>query len=408
MKIFMIAPEPFFEARGTPISVQQRLEGLTALGHDVDLLTYPIGQDIDLPGVRIYRLPRLPFIKAVKIGPSWAKGLLDILLAFKALQMLLFRRYDAIHTHEEAAFLGLVFGPLFGLPHVYDMHSSLPHQLKHFKLGDWWWLVRLFAFLERRVLKNCQAVITIGADLERYVRRINPHVPAITIHNVAVHTNGRLSKGRTRPGAAEALDLGTGPHIVYAGSFERYQGLELLLESAELVMRRYPKARFVLVGGQPEQVERLRRLASAQHLNDALLLIGQVQIDESLAYLDAADVLVSPRTAETSVPLKIYSYLHAGKPIVATRLAAHTQVLDEQVALLVEPNKEALAAGICACLADPEFGRQLGTSARALAEQKYGFADYLEKLAQIYARLRPEQEPKANLPKGADSARQVV
>lgn len=53
MKILMISPEPFFEPRGTPISVYQRLQALSALGYQVDLLTYHVGQDVDIPGLTI-------------------------------------------------------------------------------------------------------------------------------------------------------------------------------------------------------------------------------------------------------------------------------------------------------------------------------------------------------------------
>ena len=51
----MIAPEPFFEPRGTPFSEYHRIRALLDLGHTVDLVTYPFGNDVQLPGLRIYR-----------------------------------------------------------------------------------------------------------------------------------------------------------------------------------------------------------------------------------------------------------------------------------------------------------------------------------------------------------------
>ena len=80
MRILMIAPEPFLEPRGTPFSVYHRAKALIALGYEVDLVTYPIGQQVRLPGLRIYRVPRIPFLRQVKIGPSLAKLPLDALL----------------------------------------------------------------------------------------------------------------------------------------------------------------------------------------------------------------------------------------------------------------------------------------------------------------------------------------
>ena len=81
VRILMIAPEPFFEPRGTPFSEYHRIRALVDLGHEVDLVTYPFGQDVVMPGLRIVRAPRPPFVSRVKIGPSFAKLPLDALLA---------------------------------------------------------------------------------------------------------------------------------------------------------------------------------------------------------------------------------------------------------------------------------------------------------------------------------------
>ena len=71
MRILMIAPEPFFEPRGTPFSEFHRIRALVELGHTVDLVTYPFGHDVSLPGLRVFRCARPPFMNGVGIGPSW-------------------------------------------------------------------------------------------------------------------------------------------------------------------------------------------------------------------------------------------------------------------------------------------------------------------------------------------------
>ena len=58
MKALVIAPQPFFTPRGTPFSVYYRTLVTAELGVKVDLLTYGEGQDVDIPGVRIIRIPR--------------------------------------------------------------------------------------------------------------------------------------------------------------------------------------------------------------------------------------------------------------------------------------------------------------------------------------------------------------
>ena len=60
MKILMIVPQPFFQSRGTPFSVYYRTRTLAEMGHKIDIITYPIGRDVRIPGVRILRSLRLP------------------------------------------------------------------------------------------------------------------------------------------------------------------------------------------------------------------------------------------------------------------------------------------------------------------------------------------------------------
>ncbi len=132
MKILMIAPEPFFEPRGTPFSEYFRIKALTELGHEIDLATYPLGKDVEMPGLKIYRSLPIPFFNRVAVGPSWGKIFLDFFLFFTVMKLLLKSRYDCIHTHEEACFWGAILSRLWKIPHVYDMHSSLPQQFVNF------------------------------------------------------------------------------------------------------------------------------------------------------------------------------------------------------------------------------------------------------------------------------------
>src|SRR3954466_3615077 len=132
MRILMIAPEPFFEPRGTPFSEYHRIKALTTLGHEIDLVTYPFGADVAIPGLRVFRSLRPPFVNRVKIGPSFAKIPLDLLLTLTTLRRALAGQYDAVHSHEEGGLIGVAVAALLRVPHLYDMHSSLPQQLSNF------------------------------------------------------------------------------------------------------------------------------------------------------------------------------------------------------------------------------------------------------------------------------------
>src|ERR671918_418043 len=149
MRVLMIAPQPFFTPRGTPFSIRGRIQALVALGHSVDLVTYHAGDDISLPGLHIYRTPWIPWLRKVPIGPSYTKVFLDILLFGLALRMLISQTYDVIHTHEEAGLMGAVVSRWVKAQHLYDMHSSLPQQLKNFEAYNYAPIVKFFEILER-------------------------------------------------------------------------------------------------------------------------------------------------------------------------------------------------------------------------------------------------------------------
>src|SRR5439155_15832950 len=105
LRILMIAPEPFFEPRGTPFSEFHRIRALTELGHDVDLVTYPFGADVAMDRLRVFRSLRPPFIRSVNVGPSFAKLQLDACLTLTAIRRAIAGRYDAIHSHEEGGLI---------------------------------------------------------------------------------------------------------------------------------------------------------------------------------------------------------------------------------------------------------------------------------------------------------------
>jgi glycosyltransferase involved in cell wall biosynthesis len=345
MNILMIAPEPFLEPRGTPISIYERLTGLSALGHSVDLVTYHLGQDVAINGVRIIRIPAPPFIREIKIGPSLSKILLDVLLFFKSLQMLIQTRYDLIHTHEEASYFAIFLKKLFRLPHLYDMHSSLPKQLKISKFRKWTPVIWLFTQLEKYVLVHSDAIIAIASELEEHIRQVNPKADVTIIENLALpelYSNHWISKEELM----SSLNISGKIPIVYTGNFEPYQGLDLLLDTARIICSDNSQAVFLLVGGRPKQVQELSEKIRSFGLSDRFIMPGRVPPNQISKYLDIAQVLVSPRSEGLPVPLKIYSYLYTGKPVLATDISAHWGFSSYENLMLAKPDPASFAAGL--------------------------------------------------------------
>lgn len=388
----MIAPEPFFEPRGTPFSEYHRIRALLELGHTVDLVTYPFGREVSLPGLRVFRCLRPPFVRDVRIGPSLAKIPLDLTLALTALRRAATGRYDAVHSHEEGSYIGVLIAGVLGVPHLYDMHSSLPQQLTNFAFSRSPILARVFTVMERFVVRRSRVVVVICPHLQDVVRAIEPGVPAVLIENAPGSGDAPVagSGARIRAELGLAADA---PIVLYTGTFEAYQGLDLLFAAARHVIDRRPDARFVLAGGRADQIAAARALAERTGLGGSVIFAGQREAEEIPLFLDAADVLVSPRSIGTNTPLKIYQYLRSGRPIVATRLLTHTQVLNDDVAILTSATSEGFASGILEALSDPARARAVGDSARELAETKYSYDAYLTRTRQACAHLTGEATP---------------
>jgi glycosyltransferase involved in cell wall biosynthesis len=387
MKILMLSPQPFFEPRGTPISVYQRLEALSALGHHIDLITYHVGKDVEFPNVKIHRVRKIGIIQHVRIGPSRAKILLDVLMFFKMIRMLLTKRYDVIHSHEEAAFFGVVLAKIFRTRHLYDMHSVLSKQLGNFDFGNRPLFVRIFEMLEKIVLKKSDAVITVGSDLDEYVRSVGPNIQRITIENIALHAYQTPIQPEALTELKQKLNLDGRIPILYTGTFEKYQGLDMVHDCVDIVTKQYPNAIFIFVGAKVQQAREWTEKAQARGLGEHTLFLDVVSPEDCMVYLAYASILISPRLNGTTIPLKVYSYLHSGRPIVATNINAHTQVFTPETAVLVEPNKNAFAAGILKLLADPELAERLGNNAHKYAQEKFNYQNYMMKVNKIYKSL---------------------
>jgi glycosyltransferase involved in cell wall biosynthesis len=110
---------------------------------------------------------------------------------------------------------------------------------------------------------------------------------------------------------------------------------------------------------------------------------GQVPPQDVPAFMACSNLLLSPRISGTNTPLKIYSYLRSGIPVVATRILTHTQVLDDSVAELTDPTPEGFAAGILHVLDNPSHAKKLTRNAATLSDQKYSYSVYQRKFRRV-------------------------
>lgn len=394
MKTLVVAPQPFFSPRGTPFSVYYRSLISSELGVKMDFLTYGEGQDVDIPNLNIIRIPRFKMLGNVVLGPSPLKLFLDVFIILKMIWLLATRKYDVVHAHEEAVFFAWFLKPIFGYKLIYDMHSSLPQQLTNFKFTTSKTLIGLFKYLEDRCLHSAEAVITICPDLRDYVDSIitkkekhflieNSIFEEVKLKNpTEVKNNTNDDLFNLNGFVKENEDL-----LVYAGTLEKYQGIDILVKSMKEVLSKSDNVKLLIAGGTKEQVADFTNLAKSLGIADKVKFTGRVPQNIAKDYTNKADILLSPRSDGTNTPLKIYEQLASGKPLVATKIYSHTQVLTDEVAFLVEPNPDDMAKGILTAIQDKQGAKEKVANAIKLYEDVYSRKVYKTKLKKLLESL---------------------
>jgi glycosyltransferase involved in cell wall biosynthesis len=394
MKALVLAPQPFFSPRGTPFSVYYRTRTMAQLGEEIHLLTYGQGHDVQLGDVRVFRTPRLRMLGRIPTGPSFRKIVHDGFLFLYAVLLLTRHRYDYVHAHEESVFIASMLKPFFRFKILYDMHSSLPEQLANFQYTRSRLLNAFFRWAEGGALKKSEAVIVVCPALLDYARsRVEEKHKIVLIENSQcdpVEFVDVPSYIEPNESIETASNLAADGHelIVYTGTFEPYQGIQLLLESFAELGEDFPETVLLLVGGSPRQVHHYQRMAEQLGVSDRCLLTGTVPHSVAVSFSDLATILVSPRLTGKNTPMKIYSQLASGIPLVATRIESHTQVLNDDVAILVAPNATDLASGLRRALQAPNEARRIAVNARAHYEQNYSHAAYVGGTEKALALLR--------------------
>lgn len=413
MKLLFLAPQPFFQERGTPIAVRLALEVLAQREPrpEIDLLVYHEGVDIPIPGVTVHRLWIPPFLRGVlsgiRPGISKKKVICDLFFFLQAIWLCIraSRRggYDLIHAVEESVFIALCIRMVTGAPYLYDMDSSLSLQLT-----DTWRTLRffrpLFVALERLAVRRSAAVVPVCDALAALADEAgSPHTCILRDVSLLDHPEQSLRKPSStdRPCPEAALSVQSSLRgaaginqadtvIVYIGNLERYQGIDLAMQGFSMIAEGHRRAHLVIIGGGTEHITAYGAVARTLPGGERIHLLGPRPVAQLHRLISEADVLISPRILGNNTPMKVYSFLHSGKPLVATAIASHTQVLTERVARLCEPTPAGFGEGLAWVLTHPAEAVQMGQRARALAEERYTFGIFRRSLLELYDRFSPE------------------
>ena len=387
MKILLLAPHPFYQERGTPIAVDLLLRFLSERGDTVDVVTFHEGENRSYPGVTILRTLNLAWIKNVPPGFSWRKIACDFFLVIKALRLAARNKYQIVHAVEEAVFCAMMIRFIFRVPYVFDMDSSMPMQMIErssalsaaaptLKLFERWAVRRAFA-----VVAVCEALAEIARSAG--ARRV------FVLRDISLLSSGPAESLSATEAEKQRLNI-EHPCFMYIGNLEKYQGVDLLLESFAILIKSIPQVFLAIIGGNKGLIKQYQQKSTALGIVEQARFFGPRPLASMANMFSQADILVSPRIKGTNTPMKIYSYLQSGKPILATDMPTHTQVLSRTTAMLADPSPDKFAAAMLQLLQDPDMGRRLAECAAVLAEQQYSWKAYKATAAEIFSRIETD------------------
>jgi len=343
-----------------------------------------------LDSVDIYRHP-LPVEADSPLGYVVEYGFALAAELILALVVLARHGFDAIHACNPPDDIFLVgrFFKLFGKRFVFDHHDLNP-ELYESKFGGRGRLYRVLTWLERRTFRAADMVISTNASY-RAVAVERGGVPPERVH--VVRSGPSLARLKAVPPVA-AWKRGRAFLVGYVGVMGKQEGLPLLLEAAEHIVRVLGRedVQFCLVGTGTE-LEAMRALARARGLDDYVTFTGRAPDQVLLEVLNTADVCVNPDPKnplnDKSTMNKIMEYMALGKPIVQFDLT-EGRVSAEDASLYATPNDPVdLAEKIVRLLDDPQararMGRRGQERIRSTLEWKYEATKLLDAYAELFA-----------------------
>lgn len=225
---------------------------------------------------------------------------------------------------------------------------------------------QITSWFYRRLLAHVRGIVCITEGIrKKFIEQ------RVTLEKVMVAPDGiDLAEFKEVSRRTVYTNIDPAKHIVlYTGQLMKWKGVDTLVRAAQLLDESY---QVVVVGGTATDIERLKEL----DIHTRVRWIDFLPHADVLRWLAVAEVLILPNKKDAGVsefytsPLKMFEYMAAGKPIVASALPSICEMLNEDNAILVQPdNPQALAEGIQQTIADPKLAHQRAEQACADVQQ---------------------------------------
>ncbi len=385
MKVLLLAPQPFFINRGTPIDVLLVLRTLSERNDmAVDAVVYPEGEDVVLPHVTLYRVPVFMNSGGTRPGFSLKKLWIDFFMLIFTWKMVHHNRYDILHAGEETVFIAMLMKLFYKIPYVYDIDSSNAQQLVE-KCSFLKCFAPVFNFFERRAMRGALANAPVCHALAELCEK-NGSNKTVTLHDISQLENPDLQKT-----GSLTKEIGVdGLILLYCGNLETYQGVDLLVESFPYVTAKNDNVQLVIIGGIPEDITYYKKKAADLGVEKRIHFLGPRPFADLDKYLAEADMLAAPRTKGVNTPMKIFPYMHSGKPVILTKLYTHTQIVTSEQAYLADATPELFGLGILELAGNAELRERLGKNGRAFVEKDHVYSAHKRRVDELYDWIETE------------------
>lgn len=302
-------------------------------------------------------------------------------------------RPQILHAHDSDA-LGPVAAAArrLGIPFVYDAHDLWLGRPRRDRSRLYFALNQLFfSILERRLISRSAAQMTVSPPIARWLER-RYHLRHV-----------ELVPNYPETGSEPRLELRTridpqslaqeAPIILYLGGLMAARGLEALVQSIPLLRS---GAHLVLLG-QGALESTLRRLAAELGVDQRVHLLAPVPSDEVVGWAASADIGVSPIVPSClnyrySLPNKLFQYMAAGLPVVASDFPqVRDVVIGSDAGVCVDTtDPQQIASAIDRLLADQDRRGVMGRNARRAVEERYNWDVAARTLLEVYRPLALE------------------
>jgi glycosyltransferase involved in cell wall biosynthesis len=335
---------------------------------------------------------------------AWALAA-EFYLALKVYARTRFRILHACNPPDTIFLIGLFF-KLLGVRFIFDHHDLNP-ELFEAKFGKRGFFYRLVCLAERLTFRTADVSIATNESYREIALTRGGMPPERAFVVRSCPELNRIHRGPARP----ELKEGKSYLVVYVGVMGPQDGLELLLEAIEFIVKRSDKLRgsgqalqsevsdlssprdgtlFVLIGAGTE-LPRLQASAAAKGLESVVRFTGRIPDDALAAYLSTADVCVAPDPRnpmnDKSTMNKILEYMAYGRPVVLFDLTEGRRSAAD-AALYARPNDPAdFAEQILKLLDSESLRRQLGEIGRKRIEESLNWGIEKNALLEAYSNV---------------------